>query len=95
MCAIFPRDRKQCTSRPVCIKPSEAFAISVGDNQKVNCPAKARGMIASAMPSDDSIVKDELLVTIFSPDVPELELVDLLGIREYPPERCDMTKQIL
>jgi len=100
-CAVFPRDRRQCTGRPVRVKlqPAEMFSVQVKGKEvthgSATTPDEARQLITAQMPIGDTIKEDELHVTVSSPDVPELELVDLPGIREYPPETRDTTKRLV
>jgi len=100
-CAVFPRDKKQCTGRPVRVKlqPADKFEVQVMDDQTAHgsatTPDQARQLITSQMPCGDTVQEEELHVTVSSPDVPELELVDLPGIREYPPEPRETTKWLV
>lgn len=100
-CAVFPRDRRQCTGRPVRVKlqPAETFSVQVKGKEvthgSATTPDEARQLITAQMPIGDTIKEDELHVTVSSPDVPELELVDLPGIREYPPKTRDTTKRLV
>jgi len=105
-CAIFPRDRGACTKRPIRVRliPPEALEsvdslspikITVESETFTSVEAaREKIWLHMAQYSGVSISADELQVTVKSPDVPELELVDTPGIREYPPEARDTSKTV-
>jgi hypothetical protein len=91
-CAIFPRDSKICTKCPVklCVveDPDANAAAQVtfrGEERVVDKSAilERVSAIMTALPAEE-IIADEICVTIRGPDLPNLEFIDLPGIREFP-----------
>jgi GTP-binding protein EngB required for normal cell division len=88
-CAIFPRHTGVCTKMPLRViltpeKQDSKFRIQYDEiDQRFDCPNDALHYLESMMTQVTDISQTEVHITIFNPDLPVFEFVDLPGIRAY------------
>jgi len=103
--ATFPRAARVCTKCPVklCLTPSSTdnhhhdvatvtFRSETWELSKADIQDKVAAIMAEI--PDNHIVHDEITVTIHGPDLPDFELIDLPGIREYPVDMAAASKEL-
>eukprot|EP00899_Mesostigma_viride_P019855 jgi/Mesvir1/27871/Mv12696-RA.1 len=104
-CPVFPRDRTVCTRMPIRLRLIHDAKDSVDytfRNERKRLERREdlldelHGVMKMLTDSKGNpvITEDELVVTIKSPAVPNFELIDLPGIREYPLELRETTKSL-
>lgn len=102
-CPVFPRDPALCTKMPVKLQlvqaPSEQDCSVIVNWRGVSVSLDSKddilAEVAKIMDSVDSIVTDEVTVTICQVDVPTLELVDLPGIQTFPEDSRKSTTNLV
>jgi GTP-binding protein EngB required for normal cell division len=101
-CAIFPRAAGLCTKCPI--------KLCLAESDHLNEPATVQfrsetwtvdrlailervTAIMDSIPSN-SIVADEITVTLRGPGLPNFEFIDLPGIREFPEDMAASSKEL-
>lgn len=102
-CPIFPRDPALCTKMPVKLQlievASETDSSVTLSWRGAMTPLESKddilAEVAKIMKSVDSIVSDEVTVTICQTDVTTMELVDLPGIQTFPDDYAKATTALV
>jgi GTP-binding protein EngB required for normal cell division len=99
-CAVFPRASGICTKMPIRIemvqtKTAVCFEAKHGHfNVTTTDSNMFKSMLEEYMTSLTTIVDEEMVVKIESPDVITFTVIDLPGIRAYPEEMAMATRRI-
>eukprot|EP00899_Mesostigma_viride_P010693 jgi/Mesvir1/19625/Mv09915-RA.1 len=104
-CEMFPRNNKPCTLGPIrfILVNAEEESVTItfrGVTTRLARKEEILGHLQAVMDTlvdeqgNPVIIEDELIVELHSPDVPDFEMVDLPGIREYPDDLREKTKSL-
>lgn len=99
-CDVFPRDRNICTKCPIKLKlfcsDVEEYKIIYNNNYYVfNNKNEIIHKITDIMKLIDNIIDDEIIIEIYQPNIYNFEFIDLPGIREYPQELRETSKNLV
>eukprot|EP00899_Mesostigma_viride_P007755 jgi/Mesvir1/16981/Mv12238-RA.1 len=104
-CEMFPRDVSACTRAPIrfiLVHATDELIMVVfrGVSTRLARKEDVLGHLQGVMDSlvdeqgNPTITDEEVVVTLHSPEVPDFELVDLPGIREFPENLAKLSKAL-
>lgn len=98
--AFFPRDQSICTKFPIRLiinpeKDDDQVCIHFEGETVYIEKDKVLDHMTNLMKSSTTISNKEIVVTVFKKDFPAFEVIDLPGIREYPQQERQQTKELV
>lgn len=98
--AFFPRDTSKCTKYPIRLiinpeKDDDTVYIHFRGETITMDKSKVMGHMVTLMKEATSISREEITVTVYKKDFPAFEVIDLPGIREYPAEERQQSKDLV